>query len=472
MLTRATSSLPLAGEAFAAVWNSDNDRALALLHNVDAPGCAVMRARVWLRLERFDRVLLEYERRWLAAYQPAEATGLACCAAVAFAARGDVSAAWDAHAAAEASAKRVSDPLLHLHVAFTVALLHLMTGDVARSRHAIALLAASAETLPHIEARTPYQWELPHLRARILQQRGRHYELEHDRVAGERCYTSALRAAEDARNRDRYLEAQLLALLATVISETPADESRAYVVARANVAWSSQLDQSTTFVRHALVNNHRLFGSRTAVESRIPRGAPSLAARLDDRVHALLLEDWPDPVTFYAECRFAISLALDVDWSRTAEHEVLALARLSAVLAPFEYTFAKTIAQTYTARIEQLSPNCATRRNPNRPVHEMLRDACLAKAGGELDDAATIFGRVAKESHERGVPWRAAIAGLERYAMTRDERDLATARVFANAYPASSFSRRLRRSVAAALAGERAFAYLGISGPDARLGPR
>jgi hypothetical protein len=472
MLTKAASSLPLAGEAFAAVWNSDNDRALALLHNVDAPGCAVMRARVWLRLERFDRVLSEYERRWLAAYQPAEATGLACCAAVAFAALGDASAAWDAHAAAEASAKRVSDPLLHLHVAFTVALLHLITGDVARSRHAIAMLAARADTLPHLEARTAYQWELPHLRARISQHLGRHYELEHDRVAGERCYMRALREAEGARNRDRYLEARLLALLAAVISETPADESRAYVVARANVPWSSHLDQSTTFVRHALDNNHRLFGSRAAVESKTTRGAPSLAARLDDRVNALLLEDWPDPVTFYAECRFAISLALDIDWSRTAEHEVFALARLSAVLAPFEYTLAKTVAQTYDARIEQLSPNCATRRNPTRPVHEMLRAACLAKAAGELEEAAAIFGRVAKESHERGVPWRAAIAGLERYAVTRDDRDLATARVFAKAYPASSFSRRLRRGVAAAVAGDRAFAYLGTSGPDARSDAR
>jgi hypothetical protein len=347
-----------------------------------------------------------------------------------------------------------------------------MTGDVPRSRHAIAMLAASADTLPHVEPRTPYQWELSHLRARILQHHGRHCELENDRFAAERCYVTALRAAEGARNRDRYLEGQLLALLATVIAETPADESRAYVVARSSVSWSSHLDQCTTFVRHALVNNHRLFGSRAPVELRTTRGAPSLAARLDDRVNALLLEDWPDPANFYAECRFAISLALDIDWSRTAEHDVLALARLSAVLAPFERTFAQTIAQTYDARLGQLSPNCATRRNPHRPAHEMLRDAALAKAGGEFEEAATILGRVAKESHERGVPWRAAIAGLERFAVTRDDRDLATARVFANAYPTSSFSRRLRRSLTAAVAGDCAFPYLETSGPGARRIPR
>jgi len=471
MLTSRTSGLPISGEAFAAVWNSDNDRAIALLHNVDAPGCAVMRARVWLRLDRFDRVVAEYERRWLAAYHAAEATGLACCAAVAYGTLGDWSAAWDALAAAEASAKRASDPLLRLHYAYTVALLHLMTGDVERSLATVTALATDIEVHAELEPRASYQWEHAHLRARILQHRGRHYELESDRAASERCYVEALGAAESARNRDRYLEAQLLALLASIISEFPADESRACVLSRANgTSWSSYLDRSGSYVKHALANNQRLFGTRGTVASMHLRSAGSLGARLGDRVNALLVEDWPDRVAFYDECRFAVSLALDIDWAETAEHEALALPHLSAILAPFEPALAEKIGQIYDARIEQLSPNCATRRNPNRLLLEMFRDACLAKAGRRFERAAYFLGRVAKESIDRGFHWRAAIAGLERYALSRDDRDLATARVYSNAYPAASFSRRLRRALDAPASAECTFAYLGLFDTESDAG--
>ena len=463
MLTRKPLDSGVTNEAFAAVWHADNDRALALLHNVDAPGCAVMRARVWLRLERFERVLAEYDRRPLAAYQAAEATGLACCAAVAYASLGDAELARETLAPAGAIAKRSSDPLLKLHCAFTAALLALLAGEVERSRAAIAALSASAASAAEVETRMPYQFELAHLRARIFQHEGRHCELDNDAPAAELCFLKALVAAEKARRRDRFLEAQLLALLSGSISESPALQSREHVLKRATgTSWSPHLELSEAYVRQALLNNQRLFGSSEGIEALRARTAPSLAARLDDRVQALLLEDWPDRSAFYDECRFAVSLALDINWRETAEHEVLYLASLSVLLAPFEPTLPREIALGYEARILQLSPNCATLRDPARLLFETFRDACLAKADERFALAVDLFGRAAEAWKGRGLVWRAAIAGLERYGMTSDERDLQAARAFARAYPASSFSRRLQRALEAATARSCAFPYLGL----------
>jgi hypothetical protein len=449
--------------AFAAVWNGEHERALALLHNVDAAGCAVMRARVWLRLERFERVVSEYDRRALAAYDPVEATGLACCAAVARASLGD---SWSAHAALEAArlnAECSGDQLLALQQSYTAMLVDLLSGNVEGSRAAAPGLSATARELPPIDARTPYQWELAHLRARIFQHEGRHFELENDRAASERCFTEALLAAESARRRDRFLEAQLLALLSGIVAEAPVPEARARALARANeTAWSSHTERSGSYVSAALADNRRLFGSSVAPVAKAARGAHSLASRLGDRVHALLLEAWPAGSGFYDECRFAVSLALDIDWSATLDYEAMHLARLAIVLAPWDVSVARRMLDAYETRLAQLSPNSAMVRGPGRVPIELFAAACIAKAEARFGEAAEMLVRVARLWSERGLTWAVALAGLERFSVTRDDVDLEPARAFAVAFPSSSFSRRLREALPAARSEPSAFPYLGL----------
>ncbi len=422
-----------------------------------------MRARVWLRLERFERVVSEYDRRALGAYHPAEATGLACCAAVAYASLGE---AWAAHAALESArlhAERSDDPLLALQRTYTAMLIDLLDGNVERSRATAPGLSATARALPHGEPRTPYQWELAHLRARIFQHEGRHYELENDRVASERCFTEALLAAESARNRDRFLEAQLLALLSGIVAESPGPETCARALARANeTAWSSHTERSGSYVTAALADNRRLFGSSAARLAKVARGGHSFASLLGDRVHALLLEAWPAGNGFYEECRFAVSLALDIDWTTTLDYEATHLARLAIVLAPWDLAVARRMLQAYETRIAQLSPNSATVRGPGRGPIELFAAACIAKAEARFGEAAEIFERAARLWSERGLTWAAAIAGLERFAVTRDDVDLQPARAFAEAFPASSFSRRLREALPAVTGEPTAFPYLGL----------
>jgi hypothetical protein len=463
MLSKIILAPAATDDAFAAFWSGHNDRALALLHNVDAAGCAVMRARVWLRLERFERTVAEYERRPLLAYGPAEATGLACCAAVATASLGDGDRAHRALEAARRSAERSDDPLLALQCAYVSILVDLVGGEFERSRAAIGALSALAAGHAFVDARTTYQWELGHIRARIFQHEGRHHELESDRLESERCFTAALAAAESTRNRDRLFEAQLLALLSGIVAETPSPQSRADMLSRASAtAWTAHLDASGSLVRSALANNHRLFGLGGTLATPQPRHAGSLSSRLGDRVDALLLEQWPSTGAFYEESRYAVSLALDVDWGSSAEHEVTHLLRLAVVVAPHDVVVARRIADLYANRVAELSMNCATMRGPGREPLEMFTEACLAKAERNHEDALVRLSEVSHLWTRRGLGWAASLARLERYSLTGDDADLEAARTFAATYPASSFARRLLRAIDAATEGRAEFPYLGL----------
>ncbi len=445
------------------MWDGDHDRALALLHNVDAPGSAVMRARVWLRLEHFERVVSEYDRRALECYAPAEATGLACCAAVAYASLGDTFASQTALDAAKASVRRSDDQLLALHCGYTGMLVHLLTGDVAASRLAAKHLRSTADELSALEPRTPYQWELAHLRARIFQHDGRHRQLENDRRASEECFSSALMAAESAHNRDRFLEAQILALLSASVGESPLSPVRTWALSRASgTVWSAHTERSGNSVKAAFINNRRLFGSREVLPASF-RGTSSLASRFGERVDALFLDDWPAWGGFYDECRFAVSLALDIDWERTSEHEALHLLRFAIVLCPHDPSVARRMFHMYETRIAQLSPNSATIRGPERAPLELFARACLEKADGGRVEASFLLSRAARMWRERGLDWAASVAGLERYGITREESDCDGARRFVSAFPTSSFARRLRGALEDGRANQALlFPYLGL----------
>jgi hypothetical protein len=466
MLLPRISYSPLTDEAFAAVWDADNDRALALLHNVDAPGCASMRARIWVRLKRFDRVVAEFERRDLRSYGPHEASSIACSAAFAHAVLGREPEAQRALEDVRSAASRSNDPLLKIQHAYAFARVDLVAGHLERSRQTLEKAASAAAACPDLEARTAYQWELKHLRARILELEGRHLGLRGDHEGQEACYVSALLTTEEVRYRDRWFEANLLAMLGESLAIYPSHRSRQYVLARSvPFAWNSHLDSAASLVKRGLRNNRRLFGFDEQVETIGGRSAPSLAARLGERLDALAMDEWQNRNHFVEEMRFAVSIALDVDWTMTSQHEALQLARLGVLLTPYEPALARKLWARYRARLQQLPVMPAVLEEPQRVMLEVFLEGCLRKAEGDLAGAAQSLRAVHDFWRSRGLGWLAAIAGIERFGICRDPSDIAAAREYLDAYPKTTFARRLGRALDRVQSSDRTeFAYLGLYG--------
>jgi len=460
-----TLASPVTDEAVAAVWNADNDRALALLHNVDAPGCAAMRARIWFRVKRYDRVTGEHDRRDAMAYCAQEASALACAAAYAHAAVGDERRAQRALGGARDASARSRDPLLRIEHAYASARVDFVTGNFDRSSHTLADATELAQACGRVEARAPYQLELNHLRARMHELEGRHRGLAGDYAGEEECYVTALLAVELVERRDRWFEANLLAKLADALATYPAHRSRQYVLSRSiPFAWNAHLDHAASLVKRGLRNNQRLFGFDEHVETFGGRTAPSLGARLGERVDALLLDEWQSSSKFFGELRFAISIALDIDWISATHSDAVHLARLAMLVAPYEPELAKKLAGRYASRLgEFVCPG--TVPEPRRETFETFLEGCLAKAFGNGASAAERLQHARDSWLARKCGWMAAIAGIERHALSGDENDLACAADFLQAYPKTTFARRLSCALERAQRSQgRGFAYLGLYG--------
>jgi hypothetical protein len=466
MLLPRISYSPLTDEAFAAVWDADNDRALALLHNVDAQGCASMRARIWMRLKCFDRVIAEFERRELHSYVPHEASSIACSAAFAHAVLGQEPEAQRALEDVRSATTRSNDPLLKIQHAYASARVDLVAGNLERSRQTLGEASSAAAAGRNLEARTAYQWELDHLRARILELEGRHLGLGGDHEGQEACYVSALLIAERTRHRDRWFEANLLAMLGELLAMYPSHRSRHYVLSRSvPFAWNSHLDSAASLVKRGLRNNRRLFGFDERVETIGGRSAPSLAGRLGERIDALALDEWQNREQFIEEMRFAVSIALDVDWTMSSQHEAQQLARLGVLLTPYEPALARTMWARYRTRLQQLPVVPAILEEPKRVMLEVFLEGCLLKAEGDLPGAAESLRAVHDFWRSRGLGWLSAVAGIERFGISRDSSDLAAAREYLAAHPTTTFARRLGRALDRAPSLDRTeFAYLGIYG--------
>jgi hypothetical protein len=164
-----------------------------------------------------------------------------------------------------------------------------LLGHLARSQRALVDVSADASGQTGAEARTPYQFELNHLRARIFELEGRHRALAGDYAGQEERLANALLAIELVRRRDRWFEANLLAGLSDLLAAFPSHRSRQLVLSRSvRFAWTSHLDHAALCVKRGLRNNRRLFGFDEPIEAIGGRSAPSLASRLGERVDALL----------------------------------------------------------------------------------------------------------------------------------------------------------------------------------------
>jgi hypothetical protein len=430
-----------------------------------------MRARVWFRVKRFERTIAEFERREPSRYTAPEATALACTAAFAHAMLGNELQAQRALAAARAAARRSNDLLLRLHCGYAGARVDYLLGHLARSQRALVDVSADASGQTGAEARTPYQFELNHLRARIFELEGRHRALAGDYAGQEERLANALLAIELVRRRDRWFEANLLAGLSDLLAAFPSHRSRQLVLSRSvRFAWTSHLDHAALCVKRGLRNNRRLFGFDEPIEAIGGRSAPSLASRLGERVDALLVDDWSSGGAFLEELRFAVSIALDVDWTATADYEATHLARLAVLLTAIEPALSQKMFGRYLARIAQAAPTSTILREPRRQVLELFRDGCASKASGDWLVANERLARALDFWRSRGFNWMAGIAGVERFSISREPADLEPAAAFLSAFPNTSFSRRLARALERAPHSDPGtFAYLGLYASGERV---
>jgi hypothetical protein len=436
-------------EAAAAVWNAENYVALGLLHKSSLPGAAALRALVYNRSLRPELALREFEAHALDSLDPAEALMLSLSSARASADLGDFARARETLASAEAFAS--GDPLLEIARLHGRAMVEYLAGrfDFVEE-HASAALDL-IERHPYAEARTEYQFELNHLRARVLELTGALHALHGEFEQLQSVLVEALLQSRLVRNRDYWLEAMLVANLAVLVAQLPNPRTRQLVMARAaEIPWNHDLDARRMYVHLGLTQHRRLFGADTLAGNDLGATAHSFAWRLVSCVEALGATDFEAPESFHEELRFADSLADRVGRAERSGEEWRSLLLLSSFVATCDAGRAKVLAERYASGMQTLSNALFVVHSPTRKGEEAFAGGCVAKAEGNFGGAAERLKESADTWARLGLPQWVATAGLERFTITRDDDDLRAARSFVRKHPATSFSRRLERALAAA----------------------
>ena len=348
MLAAKSVSQSPDSEAYAAYWNADFHRALALFHNVDAPGATVMRARIFMRLRLCDRALAEVERRCLSELDSYEGTGLAIVAAHAHTELREENRVRDALNVAEQIARRSSDRGLAAYSAQTRCFLALSVGDFEQSRGLLEESVALASALEERAARKPYDIDFVGLRTRAYGLQPWHDALESDYATEEKHLLGTAICAADPRNRDRFIEANALSNLSILVANRPFQLGRQHLVSRLETfPWTRHTVDAEVKCCNALRNNVRLFQSEKEISERVRQTALSLALRLAERADALLFGNWGDQGKFLEELRHSVAVAFDVDWPN-ATLELPSLLSLAALLAPFDQNISSKSKECFT----------------------------------------------------------------------------------------------------------------------------
>ena len=310
------------------------------------------------------------------------------------------------------------------------------------------------------------------MRAKLYDLEGWHHALRGDFAAQEECLIASVTCAADPGTADRVTESRLLSNLASYVSRRPSLRGHEYLVARAaTFPWSAHTDVVETRLRCALENSHRLFGYGHGPANIGGRSAPSLSLRLTDCVTALLLDTWPRRERFIEECRFSVSMAFEINAAESSGAEVLDILHLACIIAPFDVALARRARDMFAARRAAVSKFHVVMHAPSVAAQLHFADGCIAKAAGNLREAMEHFDASLEFAPVGYGDFLGAIAGLERFSVTRRQPDLTRARVFAASFPKSAFSARLREALAAVeYCGPADFPYLGLYGAAARRG--
>jgi hypothetical protein len=434
-------------EGFDAVWRADFDRAVALLHNVDAPGCATMRSRVYLRMGLANRAIAEYDRTVTQHLHLRERAEMAVIASAGYRAIGDCASANELWESSERVARELNDPLLDLLRLTVTTVRDFSIGQLDRSREAAERALILADDLRDREAQFVYLFDGNHLRARVLEILSMHAALRDDQQERERLLTDAILTSALVRRRDIYIEVNLLANLATVLALYPAVRSRELVLSRAKaIAWTDHLDGKRTAIKRNLRSNKELFGFSEEIEQFGGRGYPTLALRVCESVDRLLHSNWADRSAFDSELAFATELAQRVYWHETTGEEFESLASLAALVATRQPATARAFMEIYHGKVRTLSGQFLYAWDGRGNAVESFAEATIAKASGDYARALAKYAEAQAFYKAHEMRAHAAFAGLERYTLAQDARDLEAAAEFLRAYPNSAFARRLGRA--------------------------
>jgi hypothetical protein len=434
-------------EGFDAVWRADFDRAVALLHNVDAPGSATMRSRVYLRMGLANRAIAEYDRTVTQHLHPRERAEMTVIASVGYRAIGDFKRSNELWQSSERIARELEDPLFDLLRLTVTTVRDFSIGALDRSREAAERALLLADGLRDREARFAYLFDGNHLRARVLDILSMHAALDDDQQKRERLLTDAILTSALVRRRDVFMEVNLLANLATVLALYPAARSRELVLSRAKaIAWTDHLDTKRMAIKRGLRSNKELFGFSEEIEQFGGRGYPTLALRVCDSVDRLLHSNWADRSAFDTELAFAIELAQRVSWDETTGEEFQSLASLAALVATRTPAVARAFMDVYHRKAKSLSGQFLYAWDGRAIAVERFAEATIAKASGDYACALAKYAEARTFYQSREMRAHAAFAGLERYTLAQDSRDLEAAAEFLRAYPNSAFARRLGRA--------------------------
>jgi hypothetical protein len=448
-----TADERLRDEAFVAAWAADDDRALAALHNVDWPGSRAMRARIYARKGLLERVLaVRDEVEATVSADAAERVEVPLIAAEMLADRGRrVEAVLALHAAGEAAPAR--DRRLNAQIRVATAAVELSSGNVREAAAAVAAGFALTETLGD-DALSAYRLETNHLCARLFELRSRLHALRFAYAAQLDDLCRAISSAKLVRHRDVWHESGLLASISTVVGSFPeASALRLLESASDDLRWNTHLGARECAVRVNLARAGMLYGLGDRIGLPAARlGAPTLAARLALDADRLLFDEWHDAEAYDRELDFAATLAESVAWGEVAGEEILGLATVALALAPRDLARAEAIKGRYDRTLATLSREAAAFLEPRRVAFDDFVSAGIAKARGDEKSArALLDGCIAFWNAREMRAW-AAIAMLERFELSGDDRDLEAARAFVATWPRSRFSARLRASLAAATA--------------------
>jgi hypothetical protein len=278
----------------------------------------------------------------------------------------------------------------------------------------------------------------------------------------ERAQFDALLSAEQATPRDALVEAVILANLSCSIAESYSASAIQLLYSRmSSFKWNAGLVEQRERLKQNLRVAAYLFGSSGESVRGLGRSSPSLSLRLADCLNSLALDDWTSSDVFAREFAFASDILARVDWQGTDGEEFLVLNSMAAIAAPFDLAAATEAQDLYRRKAAALTPHltiCVGVRN--RP-HLDFTSACVAKARGDWGAAKIAFEAAVAGWLSYGIVWRAAIAAVELFTLTREETLLEIARKFIAAHPGTPFSRRLGRAVGLAADAERgAFIYL------------
>jgi tetratricopeptide (TPR) repeat protein len=421
----------------------DYHKTLALAHGRREPGFGLFRARAYGRLREIPRAaaacdeVLSYskdrrERAEVAMFRAAFVDP-------------DERAARIAIDAALKVAEDTGDPLLEVECrGHDLRILSATEGrlpDEAPLRRALARSEA-----PGGRRRPWYARTRASVRGNALHYLGLAYAAAGDRERDEAVHLEALQASRESPLPEHMLVAICLANLSFFVRHYPNPELRARIQREFGALPAQLLGEGPADVtRRALLVHDAAFGPAGASLVGDSRSAGTMRERTLTAVDALLFRRARNLGDFRAMVADVCRLAELTDWypNDPGDDEI---SLLIAAVAPHDLAAVRKRAYVPASRtmFARVLENAMSRHR--KPSHEFSR-GILAKAHERLDEASGLLALALEHYRRYEIVPLAAIAGLERFPISRDPADLAEARAMLASFPDSSMSQRLRRAL-------------------------